>query len=83
MLRASATRFLPNLPRSRKRLLRRLNSKSRILWSGPKPKAIVNGKIVGEGDTVEGAKIVRIDPHGVVVSAGAQEMTLSMLPAKR
>lgn len=33
---------------------------SGVLWAGPKPRAIVNGLVVGIGDVVQGAKVAAI-----------------------
>jgi hypothetical protein len=34
---------------------------------GQKPKAMVNGKLVVEGDVVEGFRVLKIGPRGIIV----------------
>lgn len=38
-----------------------------VLWGGPKPLAIINGKLYGIDDVVEGGKILSIDRQGITV----------------
>ena len=38
-----------------------------LVWGGSLPQAIINHKVVKEGDTVEGAKIIKIDKEGITV----------------
>ena len=38
-----------------------------LLWGGPKPKAIINGRVYGVNDTVNGAKIIAINQRGVAI----------------
>lgn len=41
-----------------------------LLWASDMPQAIINGKIVGLGDYIEGVKIVAIQKDGVTVEYG-------------
>lgn len=38
-----------------------------LLWGGVKPQAIINNRVYGIDEQIEGAKIVSIDRHGVMV----------------
>lgn len=38
-----------------------------VIWGGPAPKAIVEGKLYGIGDVIKGAKIVSIDRQGITM----------------
>lgn len=51
---------------------------SGILWSGQRPNAIINNKVVGIGGDVEGLKIKEIKEGMVVLSDGVNEMVLSL-----
>ena len=54
---------------------------SGIAWGGSYPRAIINGKIVKIGDTIEGAEILEIKKEGVVVSYKGQEFTIPVAKA--
>ena len=43
-----------------------------IFWDETKPMGIINGKIVGEGDSVEGLRIIKIQKKSLQVQKGAQ-----------
>ncbi len=36
-----------------------------IVWGESKPRAIINSAVVGEGDIIEGAKVVHINKGGI------------------
>jgi hypothetical protein len=38
-----------------------------VIWGGEFPQAVVNNKIVNIGDTVEGAKVIKINRDGIEV----------------
>jgi hypothetical protein len=38
-----------------------------LIWNSQMPQAIINGRVVKEGDIIEGVKIVTIDKTGVTV----------------
>jgi hypothetical protein len=50
-----------------------------IFFKGPKPKAIINDKIVGIGETIEGAKVIDITREGVKVLIDSEEITLTII----
>ncbi len=52
-----------------------------IIWGGNFPQAIINNNVLKIGDTIEGAKIIKIDKAGIMVSYGGREYELSS-PAK-
>ena len=41
---------------------------SGVVWAAPKPQAIIDGEVVGIGDTVKGAKVIAIRKSGVDLS---------------
>lgn len=49
-----------------------------IVWDNISPKAIINGEIVGIGDTIGGYKIVDITPNKTVVNNGSADTTLTL-----
>ena len=51
----------------------RLDLQSTVITDG-KPKAMVNGTLVQEGDTIEGFRIVRIEAKRIVVEAEGQKI---------
>lgn len=44
-----------------------------IVWGGDRPQAIIGGKVVGVGDTVQGVKIVSIRKSGIDVLSGGRK----------
>jgi len=36
-----------------------------LIWGSPNPQAIINGKVLKVGDTIEGAKIINISKNGI------------------
>ena len=48
-----------------------------LIWGGRFPQAIINNKVVKEGDTLEGARIISINKEGVTVSFELREYKLS------
>lgn len=42
--------------------------------------AVINGKLVSEGDTVDGARVIKISKLDVVVKTSGKRMTLQLLP---
>lgn len=70
---------LPEAPRapppSPPRLDAGIHLEGVILTGDQPPRAIVNGSVLGEGDTVKGAKILRIGANGVVFGKGRERFT--------
>jgi type II secretion system (T2SS) protein B len=54
----------------------RLDLQSTVITDG-KPKAMVNGTLVQEGDTIEGFRIVRIEAKRIVVEAEGQKIEVN------
>jgi len=42
--------------------------------------AVINGKLVSEGDTVDGARVIKIRKLDVLVQTSSRRMTLQLLP---
>ena len=38
-----------------------------FVWGSSLPQAIINGKVCSVGDTIEGAKIIKIDQAGITI----------------
>ena len=49
-----------------------------IFFIGSKPEAIINRQVVSEGDSIEGAKVVKVAREGVTVSFGGREVLLEL-----
>lgn len=49
-----------------------------ILWQRERPLAIVNGRLVGPGDTISRCRVLRIEPGCVVVWSQNHEYTFSL-----
>jgi len=49
-----------------------------LVWGGI-PQAIINNRIVRVGDTLEGARVIKIDKNGVTVSFNNKEHSLRPL----
>ena len=49
-----------------------------ILWGTAKPRAIINRRVVGVGDTIDDAKIIAIGKQGVKVSFDEREFELKL-----
>jgi hypothetical protein len=47
-----------------------------IIWGGKFNQAIINNKVVKIGDTVEGARVINIDKHGITVFFEGEQYTL-------
>ena len=47
-----------------------------ILFRGPKPKCIINGKVLSVGDEISGARVMDITKEGVKISVGSEEIIL-------
>ena len=47
-------------------LAAKLDLQSTVMRNGS-PKALVNGVLVGEGDTIEGFRVIKIEPKRIVV----------------
>jgi hypothetical protein len=45
---------------------------------GPSPRAMVNGTIVREGDMVGSFRVLKIEPHGIVVENGGIRLAIPM-----
>jgi type II secretory pathway component PulC len=52
---------------------------SGLIWGGNIPQAIINGKILKEGDTVEGAEILEIKKEGVIIIYKGKEFTIPVV----
>ncbi len=48
-----------------------------ITWGGIFPMAIINGRVLREGDTIQGAKIIKIAEDGIIVLFDSRQHTLS------
>lgn len=49
-----------------------------IIWGSKMPQAIINDKVVGIGEMLDGGKIIGIDKEGVHVSCDGKEVLLSI-----
>jgi hypothetical protein len=49
---------------------------SGVVWGGHTPQAIINGKIVKEGDAIEGVEILEIRKEGILAFFNGQEFTI-------
>jgi len=49
-----------------------------IVFEGPKLKAIINEKVVGIGDVVDGAKVISISKNGVKLLVDSEEVTIKI-----
>ena len=45
---------------------------SGLVWGGARPQAIVNGKVYGVGDEVQGARVLEITREGLMVEVGGK-----------
>jgi len=52
-----------------------------IIWGDGPNRAIVNNKVVTEGDNIEGAKVIKIDKDGIIILYSGKEYSFSS-PAK-
>jgi hypothetical protein len=53
---------------------------SAIAWSADQPLALINGRIVKPGDTVDSAEITGITRTDVTLKRGGETVTLSLNP---
>ena len=51
---------------------------SGIVFGGSKPMAIINSRSVGEGDEIDGARVVEIESRQVTLERGGQKITLKV-----
>ncbi|MFH1202138.1 MAG: hypothetical protein V1674_04530 [Candidatus Omnitrophota bacterium] len=49
-----------------------------VLWDKDNPQAIINGRIVGKGDEIEGFKVIEITKDKVILSDGANRVELRL-----
>ena len=56
---------------------------SGLIWGGMRPQAIVNGKVYGVGDEVQGARIIEITREGVTVEVGGVSFTVNPAATRR
>ena len=49
-----------------------------IFWGGARPLALINRKIVSDGDSIDGATVVKVTKEGVTVAFGGQETQLTL-----
>ncbi|MDD5561852.1 MAG: hypothetical protein PHT50_06995 [Candidatus Omnitrophica bacterium] len=47
-----------------------------VVWGGRLPLVIINNKILGVGDSIDGAKIVNIDKKGVTLNLAGEKINL-------
>jgi len=47
-----------------------------VIWGSKSPQAIINNKVLGTGDTINGAEIIKIDKNGVTLSLGGMVTNL-------
>lgn len=48
-----------------------------IIYGGPRNLAIISGNVVSEGDTVGGAKVLKIKKSSVIISRGISQIELT------
>jgi hypothetical protein len=48
-----------------------------LIWGGAFPQAIINNKVVKEGDIIEGARLLKVEKAGVSLLFEGREFTLS------
>ncbi len=53
-------------------------SVSGAVWGGASPQAIINGKILKEGDTIEGATILKIEKEGIILLYRGRQVTIPL-----
>lgn len=41
--------------------------------------AMINGQVVAEGEQIDGARVLKIEPRAVVIAIGKQTLSLSLL----
>ena len=49
-----------------------------IAWDEKSPRAVINDRIVGAGDKIEGMEIIRVEPERVILSDGLNEFELRL-----
>ena len=49
-----------------------------ILWDLQAPSAVINGRVVNPGDSVDGWQVVEIQPHQVTLSNGTTRKTIQV-----
>jgi hypothetical protein len=49
-----------------------------IVWSSERPTAVINGIVLGLGETVAGFTLLRVEPRGVVLGDGEREIELRL-----
>lgn len=54
---------------------------SGIIWGSKTPQAIINGKIIKEGDTLEGVEVLEIRKEGIVIFYKGREFTIAVAKA--
>lgn len=52
---------------------------SGVIWGGNIPQAIINGKILKEGDSIEGVEILEIKKEGVIIFYKGKEFPISVV----
>lgn len=55
-------------------------SLSGILWDAAQPLAIINGETLQPGDTIDGFRILSIEPASVVMTDGTETLQLQIAP---
>jgi len=53
-----------------------------IAWDETEPLALINGLVVKEGDTIQGARIVKIDFDGIAVRYRAKKFVIKLIEWK-
>jgi hypothetical protein len=49
-----------------------------VIWGGPRPQAVIDGKVYDVGDVVQGARIRRIGPDGVITDVQGRDVQWRM-----
>ena len=49
-----------------------------IAWDEKSPKAVINDQIVGEGDEIGGARVLKIETNRIILSRGTEEIELKL-----
>lgn len=48
-----------------------------VIWGGKFPQAIINNKVLGVGDSIEGVEIIKIDKKGITLNFAGRTATLA------
>ena len=86
VMRSVLANYSPQAKKGKRRAQKKRKDKDRkssfelsgIFYSGQAPKAVVNNTMVGVGDTVGGAKVVKISETEVILSYQGKEIKLTI-----